>query len=160
MKMSNPTIHLNRRNLAALLAGLAITTGSPAQAASSAIFTPSSGLALDGYDTVAFFTQGSPVRGDARFETVWQGARWRFSSQAHLDRFLAEPARFAPQYGGYCAWAVGARNTLAPGDARFWRIVDGKLYVNFDASVQAQWVRDIPGFILAADRNWPAILTR
>ena len=154
------SIRLQRRRLAALLAGVAIITGSQAQAASSAIFTPSSGLALDGYDTVAFFTQARPVRGDARFEGIWQGARWRFSTQDHLNRFLAEPARFAPQYGGYCAWAVGARNALAPGDARYWRIVDGKLYVNFDAGVQAQWVRDIPGFILAADRNWPAILTR
>ncbi len=158
--MSIPSIRLDRRSLAALLAGLAISTGGPAQAASSAIFTPSSGLALDGYDTVAFFTQGRPVRGEARFETAWQGARWRFSTQDHLNQFLAEPARFAPQYGGYCAWAVGAQNALAPGDARYWRIVDGKLYVNYDAGVQRQWVRDIPGFILAADRNWPAILTR
>jgi len=154
------SIHLQRRSLAAMVAGVAIITGSPAQAASSAIFTPISGLALDGYDTVAFFTQGRPARGDARFEGIWQGARWRFSTQDHLNRFLAEPARFAPQYGGYCAWAVGARNALAASDARYWRIVGGKLYVNFDASVQAQWVRDIPGFILAADRNWPAILTR
>jgi hypothetical protein len=143
-----------------LFAGLAVFNGGAAQAASPAIFTPGSGLALDGYDTLAFFTLGRPVRGDARFETVWQGARWRFSTQDHLNCFLAEPARFAPQYGGYCAWAVGAQNALAPGDARYWRVVDGKLYVNYDAGVQRQWVRDIPGFILAADRNWPAILTR
>lgn len=158
--MPTPAIRLDRRSLAALFAGLAIIADSSAQAASPAIFTPRSGLALDGYDTVAFFTQGRPVQGDARFETVWQGARWRFAGQDHLDRFLAEPARFAPQYGGYCAWAVGAQNALAPGDARYWRIVDNKLYVNYDAGVQRQWVRDIPGFILAADRNWPAILTR
>jgi hypothetical protein len=83
-----------------------------------------------------------------------------FATQEHLDRFLAAPERYAPQYGGYCAWAVGARNQLAPGDARFWRIVEDRLYVNFDSSVQRQWLRDIPGFIAAANRNWPAILTR
>jgi hypothetical protein len=74
--------------------------------------------------------------------------------------FRAAPERYAPQYGGYCAWAVGARNYLAPGSPQHWRIVDGKLYVNYDGSVQRNWLRDVPGFIAAADRNWPAILTR
>jgi YHS domain-containing protein len=158
--MHRPAIRLDRRSLAALVAAIAVSTGGSAQAASPPIYTPSSGLALGGHDPVAYFTDGRQTAGSTQFETTWQGARWRFASQENLEKFRGEPERYAPQYGGYCAWAIGARNSLAPGDARYWRIVDGKLYVNYDASVQRQWVRDIPGFIAAADRNWPAILTR
>jgi len=158
--VQSPSIRLDRRGFAALLAGLAVAGHRPAAAASPAIYTPASGLALGGYDAVAYFTLDRPAEGSARFETGWRGARWRFATQEHLDRFLAAPERHAPQYGGYCAWAVGARNYLAPGDARFWRIVDGRLYVNYDAAVQRRWLRDVPGFVAAADRNWPAILTR
>jgi YHS domain-containing protein len=156
--MQNPAIRLDRRSLAVLLA--AIVVAPEARAASPETYTPSSGLALGGHDTVAYFTEGRPVEGAARFETSWKGARWRFASQQNLDMFRAAPERYAPQYGGYCAWAVGARNYLAPGNAQYWRIVDGKLYLNYDASVQRNWLRDVPGFIAAADRNWPAILTR
>jgi YHS domain-containing protein len=151
---------MDRRSLAALVGSIVVSAAAPAQAASPPVYTPSSGLALGGHDPVAYFTLGRPTEGSARFETAWQGARWRFASQENLAMFRAAPERYAPQYGGYCAWAVGARNYLAPGDGRYWRIVDGRLYVNYDASVQRQWVRDIPGFIASADRNWPAILTR
>jgi YHS domain-containing protein len=151
---------MDRRSLAALVAAIVVSAAGEARAASPPIYTPSSGLALGGYDPVAYFSAGQPTQGSAQFETTWQGARWRFASRENLDMFRATPERYAPQYGGYCAWAVGARNYLAPGDARYWRIVDGKLYVNYDASVQRNWLRDVPGFIAAADRNWPAILTR
>jgi YHS domain-containing protein len=151
---------MDRRSLAALVAMIAIGGGNAAHAASPPIYMPSSGLALGGYDTVAYFTDGRATEGSAQFETTWQGARWRFASQQNLEMFRAAPERYAPQYGGYCAWAVGARNYLAPGSPQHWRIVDGKLYVNYDGGVQRQWLRDIPGFIAAADRNWPAILTR
>lgn len=157
---SAPAIRLSRRDLAALFAGLAVApvAASPARAAKPGI-NAEGGLALRGHDAVAYFTQGRPQRGDARFEAEWGGARWRFADAANRDAFLADPVRYAPQYGGYCAWAV-AQGYTAPADPLQWRVVEGRLYVNYDAGVQRRWLRDIPGFIAAADRNWPAVLTR
>ncbi|HEV7263916.1 MAG TPA: YHS domain-containing (seleno)protein [Falsiroseomonas sp.] len=147
-----------RRALSALLLPAALAAR-PALAASPEIYTGRfSSLALGGHDTVAYFTEGRPVEGSRRFETRWKGTAWRFASQANLDAFLAAPERHAPRYGGYCAWAVGAKNSLAPGDARWWSIVEGRLYVNYDEAVQREWLTDVPGFIAAADRNWPAVL--
>jgi hypothetical protein len=151
-----PAIRLTRRGLAALLAGLAIAPA--ARAATPEIHAPD-GVALGGHDPVAYTTLGRPTRGEARFEATWRGARWHFASAEHRDLFLAAPERHAPQYGGHCAWAI-ARGYLAPGDPRHWRIVEDRLFVNYDASVQRRWLRDIPGFIAAADRNWPAVLQR
>ncbi|XBQ16476.1 MAG: YHS domain-containing (seleno)protein [Oceanicaulis sp.] len=116
-----------------------------------------SNTALSGYDPVAYFTEGAPVRGSRAFETEWNGAVWRFASQANLDLFLADPDAYAPQYGGYCAWAM-AEGYTAKGDPNFWRIVDGKLYLNFNQDIQDRWEADIPGFIARADANYPAIL--
>ena len=109
--------------------------------------------AVGGYDAVAYFTQGEPVRGDRDFITEWRGANWRFASQDNLDLFLADPESYAPQYGGYCAWAM-ANGDFAKGDPEYWRIVDGKLYLNYDANIQQRWEADIPGFIERANVNW------
>jgi hypothetical protein len=155
--MQSPASCLDRRALAALFIGLAVAPAA-ADAAEPEIHV-TRGLALAGYDPVAYFTEGSAMRGDAQFETSWRGARWRFASAGNRDLFLAAPERYAPQYGGHCAWAV-AQGYVAPGDPQQWRIVDGRLFVNYDASVQRRWLRDIPGFIAAADRNWPGVLTR
>lgn len=155
--MQSPAIRLDRRSLAALFIGLAVAPQA-ARAAKPEIFAED-GLALRGYDAVAYFTQARPVRGEARFEAEWGGARWRFADAAHRDAFRADPARYAPQYGGYCAWAV-AQGYTAPADPLQWRVVEGRLYVNYDAGVQRRWLRDMPGFIAAADRNWPGVLTR
>jgi len=114
-------------------------------------------LAVGGYDPVAYFTEGKPVKGDARFETSFQGVQWRFASAENRDRFVAAPQRYAPQYGGYCAWAVSEGKT-ASGDPMFWKIVDQKLYLNYDADVQKKWEKDVPGHIRKADQNWPAVL--
>ncbi len=119
--------------------------------------SPFSRQAVNGYDVVAYFTDGRPVRGAAQFKTTHQGYEYRFASQAHLDAFRANPQRYLPQYGGYCAWAVAQGNTAA-GDPQFWRIVDGKLYLNFNADIQQRWEADIPGFIRSANTNWPAVL--
>lgn len=162
--MPAPAIRLTRRDLVALLLGLAVAPAAlqaaaqTAGAARPALHAPG-GLALDGHDAVAFFTEGMPRRGEAQFAAEWRDARWLFASAANRDAFLAAPERYAPQYGGHCAWAL-ARGYLAPGDPRFWRVVDGRLFVNFDAGVQRRWERDIPGFIAAADRNWPGVLMR
>lgn len=116
-----------------------------------------SSLAVDGYDPVAYFTDGKPVEGKSEFEVEYNGATWRFESAANRDAFAADPAKYAPQYGGYCAWAVSQGYT-AKGDPQNWRIVDGKLYLNYNASVQKKWAQNIPGNIQAADTNWPKVL--
>ncbi|MDF1793865.1 MAG: YHS domain-containing (seleno)protein [Thalassobaculaceae bacterium] len=113
--------------------------------------------AVDGYDPVAYFTDGKPVEGSSKFEAEYKGVTWRFVSAEHRDAFVANPAKYAPQYGGYCAWAV-AQGYTAKGDPQNWRIVDGKLYLNYNASVQKKWMTDIPGNIKAGDANWPKVL--
>ena len=114
-------------------------------------------LAVEGHDPVAYFVEGRPVKGERAFSTEYNGATFRFASQANLDTFLADPVRYAPKYGGYCAWAVSQGYT-AKGDADHWKIVDGKLYLNYNKSVQETWGEDIPGFITLADGNWPTVL--
>ena len=116
-----------------------------------------SDVAVKGYDPVAYFVQGEPQEGSSQFEHEWQGATWRFVNAENRDLFAANPERYAPQYGGYCAWAVSQGYT-APIDPHAWKIVDGKLYLNYDKKVQAQWEQDIPGFIEQADKNWPRLL--
>ncbi|MCB1521493.1 MAG: tat pathway signal sequence domain protein [Hyphomicrobiaceae bacterium] len=116
------------------------------------------GTALAGYDAVAYFSEGKPVAGSPDFTLHHAGATWRFASAANRDSFAASPDKFAPQYGGHCAWAVGQGYT-AKGDPKAWRIVDGKLYLNYDQKVQRTWEADIPGNIGKADRNWPKIST-
>ena len=116
-----------------------------------------SSLAVSGYDPVAYFVEGRPVEGRKGFEFEWNGATWRFVDAKNLAAFAADPEKFAPQYGGYCAWAV-SQGTTASTDPEAWRIVDGKLYLNYSKSVQSTWVQDIPGNIAKADGNWPGIL--
>ena len=113
--------------------------------------------AVSGYDTVAYFTAGKPVKGKKAFKTSYMDAEWRFSSQDNLDAFLADPAKYAPQYGGYCAWAIG-RGYTASGDPKQWKIVDGKLYLNYDAKIKKKWEADIPYFIKLADQIYPGIV--
>jgi hypothetical protein len=130
----------------------------PAHAETSPIYTGFfSDKAASGYDVVAYFTVGKPTEGDKRFSHTHAGATWLFSSAANRDAFIADPAKYSPQYGGYCAWAVSQGYT-ASGDPEFWKIVDGKLYLNYDAGVQKKWEADVPNFILAADKSWPKLL--
>lgn len=113
--------------------------------------------ALSGYDPVAYFTDAKPVEGSSNFTFEYQDATWLFASAEHRDLFIANPAKYAPQYGGYCAWAV-AQGKSASGDPQYWKVVDGKLYLNYDANVQKKWEADVPGFIKSADVNWPKVL--
>jgi hypothetical protein len=114
------------------------------------------GVAIRGTDPVAYFTESRAVAGDPAITAEWGGATWRFASAANRDRFLADPAAVAPQYGGYCAWAV-ANGYTAETDPEAWRIVGGKLYLNYSKDVQADWETDIPGNIAKADTNWPGL---
>ena len=116
------------------------------------------GLALDGYDAVAYFTDAKPVEGKKEFSTEWNGATWRFASAEHRDEFVKTPEKYAPQYGGYCAWAV-AHNYTADADPEAWSIVDGKLYLNYDKKIMAKWKEDVPGHVAKGDANWPKLLT-
>ncbi|MEY4489339.1 MAG: hypothetical protein RIQ79_1847 [Verrucomicrobiota bacterium] len=114
------------------------------------------GVAIKGYDPVAYFTESKPVEGNKEFEFIWQDAKWRFASEANRVAFKSAPQKYAPQYGGYCAWAVSQGYTAGI-DPTAWRIVDGKLYLNYSADVQKKWQADIPGLIKKADANWPKI---
>ena len=117
------------------------------------------GIAIDGTDPVAYFTEGRPVEGSSAHQLDWRGATWRFSSEANRAAFEADPEAYAPQYGGWCAWAV-AEGYTASTVPNAWRIVDGKLYLNFSRGVQRRWERDVPGNIARADANWPAVLSK
>lgn len=155
-------IRPNRLILAAALALAAPTAAAliaPAPAAAQdLIYTGRfSNLAVGGFDAVAYFTEGAAVRGSREFETTHQGAVFRFSSAENLEMFLADPAAYAPQYGGYCAWAM-AQGYTAKGDPEVWDIRDGKLYLNVNREVQTRWHADVDAFIAAADANYPAIL--
>jgi YHS domain-containing protein len=117
-----------------------------------------SNKALGGYDTVSYFTDNEPAKGSSKYTTKYKGADWYFVSQTHLDLFKAEPEKYAPQYGGYCAWALSANNSFASGDPTQWAIVDNKLYLNYDKSVKAKWDAKRAFHIVQADRNWPALI--
>lgn len=116
-----------------------------------------SNVAVQGYDPVAYFTDARPVKGTADYAVEYKGAEFRFASAEHKSAFEADPEKYAPQYGGYCAWAM-AQGYTAKGDAQFWRIVDDKLYLNYDAKVQQTWETDIAGFIQKADAAWPSVV--
>ena len=117
----------------------------------------SGNVAIEGTDPVAYFTEGAPVAGSEEFAHEWNGAQWHFSSAENRDLFAAEPEKYAPQYGGHCAWAA-AQGYVADMDPTAWSIVDDRLYLNYDARIQARWERDIPGFIATADRVWPTVV--
>jgi YHS domain-containing protein len=147
-----------RRMLIALFA-LALLS-SAAHARSPEIYTGIlSATAVGGYDPVAYFRDGKPVQGKKEFSHTWKGVTWRFANAQNLDAFKAKPEAYAPQYGGYCAWAVSQGYT-AKGDPKAWSIVDGKLYLNYNADVHKTWQKDAPGNISKADRNWPKVLEK
>jgi hypothetical protein len=116
-------------------------------------------LALRGYDAVAYSTIGQPTQGSTNLEHRWNGAVWRFSTAANRDRFAKEPERYAPEFGGYCAYAV-SRGYTADGDPHAWRIVGGRLYLNYSKSVQRLWEKDVPGNIAKGRQNWPGVLVK
>jgi hypothetical protein len=113
-------------------------------------------VAIEGTDPVAYFTEGKPVAGSSEFEHEWMDATWRFASAENRDRFAADPQKYAPQYGGYCAWAVSQGYT-AKIDPEAWTIVGDRLYLNYSMDVRTQWSADIPGNITKGDANWPKL---
>ncbi len=140
---------LNRRALIAL--PLLLATG-----AAGARTNTQDGAAIGGYDPVAYHAGQGPVAGRREFTHRWDGATWRFASAANRDLFAAMPERYAPAYGGFCAYAVseGYTATIEP---NAWRLVAGRLYLNYSVAVRERWEQDVPGRISRADANWPEL---
>jgi len=138
-----------------IIAAALILFVAPAFAQSSQIFQTDAG-AIKGYDPVAFFTVGKPVMGKKEYSYEWQGANWYFSSAENLKAFKKESEKFAPQYGGYCAYGT-SEGHKAPTETETWTIVNNKLYFNYNKDVQAEWKKDQKTRIEKADKVWPAI---
>jgi YHS domain-containing protein len=114
----------------------------------------SEGIGLKGYDPVAYFTNGAATRGSEKHSYLWKGVTYRFASAENLRQFKADPAKYLPQYGGYCAYAM-SHNRIADSDPSRWAIVNGKLYLNNGLVAEKLWSLNENGNILSADRNWP-----
>ncbi|HXV25697.1 MAG TPA: YHS domain-containing (seleno)protein [Alphaproteobacteria bacterium] len=113
------------------------------------------GLGAKGYDVVAYFTDGKAVQGKQDIEAVYGGVTWKFASEEHRDLFKADPAKYAPQYGGFCAWGVAQGKLFDVDPVNGWKIVDNKLYMNFNDQILATWNKDIPGNLAKSEANWP-----
>lgn len=135
-----------------VLVVFSITT---AAAQTSPVFV-ADGKAIRGYDPVAYFTESKPVLGDAAISYTYEGATWYFANAKNRDAFKADPAKYAPQYGGYCAYGT-SQGHKAPTEADAWTIEDGKLYLNYNTKVKTIWSKDRPGNIQKADANWLTI---
>jgi YHS domain-containing protein len=114
------------------------------------------GIAINGYDPVAYFLQNKAVVGTDSYSTNWSGSKWKFISQANLDSFKIAPEKYAPEYGGYCAYGC-SENHKAPTDPNAFTIVGNKLYLNYNLKVKEFWLKDTSGKIKAADGYWPSL---
>lgn len=133
-----------------LIAGFALSV----QAGNPVFTGEETNVAVKGYDVVAYFTMGKPVEGSPEYSTQWRGAEWHFANETHLNRFRENPERYAPAYGGYCAFGVVSGSKLAS-SPEYWMIHDGRLYLNLNEDVYNSWVADIEDNIRTANTNWP-----
>lgn len=117
------------------------------------------GLALQGYDPVAFFTDGKPVKGSEMFPWRYGGATYLFATKEHREMFKADPTKYEPQYGGFCAFGV-SKNKLVEIDVEAFQIVNGKLLLQYSKGVREDFNKDVKGNVLKADANWPGLLER
>ncbi len=154
--MARPESSLFRWGAAALMLGLAVLAVAADQ---GPINADKNGIAVKGYDPVAYFVQNTAVKGKEELSFAWGSATWRFASEENRSLFQSDPQRYAPQYGGYCAYAM-ASGELADIDPRAWKIVQDKLYLNFNRRIQKKWEEDIPGYIEKADKYWPDVLKK
>ena len=111
---------------------------------------------LSGYDPVTYFTEGKPMKGSGFHTTVYEDVTYAFASEDHKKQFQANPEKFLPAYGGHCAYGVAVGKKFVA-DPEVWKIVQGKLYLNLDKSIQRKWEKDIAGYIKQADANWTKI---
>lgn len=155
---------MSRRFLALSLIAVAslalpLAGQSPDPAARVLVNTDKQGLALGGHDPVAFFTEARAVKGSPTHTVTWQGATYRFSSAGHRDAFEAEPAKYAPAFGGYCAYGA-SRGYAASVEIDTWQIVDGRLILNYSQSVKRRFNEDRAGYLQKADREWPGVIAK
>lgn len=146
-----------RRMLATVVLALAFGPALATMTASGEFNSLYAGLGAKGYDVVAYFTDGQPTVGSADYTHDFGGVTWRFASAANRDLFKSAPAKYAPQYGGYCAWGVAQGKLFDVDPVKGWGIVDGKLYMNFNADILKMWNEDAKGFIARANQNWPKL---
>lgn len=147
------------RSARALVLGLVLLLAGGTRAFAQAVNVDAAGVAVSGYDPVAYFTDSAAVKGSTEFTTTYQGASYRFASAAHRDTFQADPAKYAPMYGGYCAYGVAKGNKVGI-DPDAYRVYEGRLYLNYSSGIQKRWVKDIPGYIAEAERAWPGLRDR
>lgn len=143
-----------------LASGAAVLMARPGHA-SQPYWYKNGDYAADGADVVAYFSlekDANGVRGSDEFVTEWNNATWRFASAENKAAFEANPEKYAPQFGGYCAWAVSEGYT-AHGDRNAWSIENGKLYMNYNKRIRARWLEDVPGHIARGEANWPNALS-
>ncbi|MEM7424209.1 MAG: YHS domain-containing (seleno)protein [Pseudomonadota bacterium] len=148
-------LRLSAALFAILLAAVALPAA--AEVKKPEIYTDFLGKALKGYDAVAYHLERRPVKGSENYAYEWNDATWWFSSAANRDRFIADPERWAPQYGGYCAWAI-AKDMVRPINPTIFRIFDDKLYLNLNMKVHKEWLDRRHGFIATANEKWPDVL--
>lgn len=135
---------------------LLLLASGPALALDDAVNTGRfNSTAIDGYDTVAYFTEGKPVKGSSDYELEWRGGVWRFASQENLQKFTDDPTAYAPAYGGWCAYAMSDRGRTVRIDPEAWFIHDGKLYLNYSKKVQTVWLEALKQNIVEADGFYP-----
>jgi YHS domain-containing protein len=137
-----------------VLAGLLSSAAADSSASPVPAVNATDGLALKGYDPVAYFTSGPPTKGADQYSFQWKGVTYRFASAENLQRFKTDPEKYLPQYGGYCAYAMSI-DRIADIDPDKWAIVGGKLYLNNNLFSQTLWSLNKSGNIASADRNWP-----
>ena len=135
---------------------LVVGTASSSLAAEPAVFIDKKGIAIRGYDPVAYFEEKKPVKGKAEFSHKYQGATWLFSSSAYRDKFAANPGKYSPRYGGFCAYAM-AQGKKVPIDPSSFAVVKGKLYLNFNKSIAKKWSADRDAYISKADKQWKRV---
>ncbi|KIC11890.1 hypothetical protein RA19_04450 [Leisingera sp. ANG-M1] len=142
----------------ALISGVALSVAmaTSALAAGVEINASSTGLAMQGYDPVAYFTDGAPTKGSYKITTIYNDAMYRFASEEHKAAFEKNPEAYLPAYGGYCAFGT-AMGFKFDGDPNHWKIVDNTLYLNLSADIQERWEGDIPGMVKNANANWEDI---
>jgi YHS domain-containing protein len=152
-----------RRGVLTLMSGILLATAAQAAAPintlKGGLFGGHTDVAIMGYDPVAYFVDSKPELGMDQYSTVWMGATWKFASADHLKLFKASPEKYAPQYGGYCAYGV-AKDNLVTIEPDKWTVREGKLYLNYDADVQKKWVADPAGYIKTADAKFAALLKK
>lgn len=154
--MTKVTSKAVKLTLLGILMSVVPVTWAVAGGASEPIATDSFGVAIKGYDTVAYFTEGRALKGKKEFEFSWQGARWYFANTSHRDLFAANPERYVPKFGGFCSSGL-SRGMKVTADPEAWTIVDGRLYLKFNKAVRDRWRQNTAENIKKAEKNWDNI---